>query len=61
LSDSFRYLGADRPRIEAAFLPDHPGKELDWKSVLRRRLLQGMANVVWSGRLRGCAVLVAGR
>ncbi len=31
-------LRADSLRIEATFLPDHAGKELDWKGVLRRRL-----------------------
>jgi hypothetical protein len=40
-------------RIEAALLPDHPRKELDRKSVMRRRLLQGTAILVWTGRLRG--------
>ena len=38
LADPFRSLGTESPRIEAALLPDHAGKELDWKGVLRRRL-----------------------
>jgi hypothetical protein len=32
-------LGADRPRVEAALLPDHSRKELDRQRVLRGRLL----------------------
>ena len=35
LGDPFRSLGTDSPRIEAALLPYHPGKELDRQGVLR--------------------------
>jgi len=38
LCDTCGSLRAYSPRIEATFLPDHAGKELDWKGVLRRRL-----------------------
>ena len=38
LCDTCGSLRADSLRIEATFLPDHAGKELDWKGVLRRRL-----------------------
>ena len=61
LGDALCSLGADSPCVKTALLPDHPGKELDGKGVLRRRLLQGMANLVWTLRLRGCTVLVARR
>jgi hypothetical protein len=56
LGDALRPLLADGVRIEAAFLPDHPGKELDRKSILRRRLFQRAANVVGGRRLGGCGV-----
>lgn len=46
-------LGAHRAGIETTFLPDDPGKELHGKSVLRRCLLQCVANVIGCGRLRG--------
>jgi hypothetical protein len=39
LRDTFGSLGADSLRVEAAFLPDHPSKELDGKGILRGRLL----------------------
>jgi hypothetical protein len=38
LCDPRGSVRADSPRIEATFLPDHAGKELDWKGVLRRRM-----------------------
>src|SRR5262249_14455960 len=38
LGDSFRSLLANSLRTEATFLPDHAGKALDRKSVLRGRL-----------------------
>ena len=38
LSNAFGSLRAGSPRIEAALLPDHSGKELDGKGILRRRL-----------------------
>ena len=38
LCDTCGSLRANSLRIEATFLPDHAGKELDWKGVLRRRL-----------------------
>jgi hypothetical protein len=38
MCDTFGSLRADSLCIEATFLPDHAGEELDWKSVLRRRL-----------------------
>jgi hypothetical protein len=31
-------LRADSMGIEATFLPDHAGEELDWKAVLGRRV-----------------------
>jgi hypothetical protein len=34
LCDTCGSLRADSPRIEATFLVDHAGKELDWKGVL---------------------------
>ena len=38
LCDTRGSLRADSPRIEAALLPDHPGKELYGKGTLCRRL-----------------------
>jgi hypothetical protein len=38
LGDTCGSLRADSLCIEATFLPDHAGNELDWKGVFRRRL-----------------------
>src|SRR5271156_7181502 len=64
LRDARCTFGAHGAGIETTFLPDHTGKKLDGKAILRRRLLQCAANVIdcrrscrqsllsaWRGRL----------
>ena len=57
LCDTCGSFRADSLRIEATFLPDHAGKELDRKAVLCRRLLQRATNVIGGGRWAGASSL----
>jgi hypothetical protein len=74
LRDALGAFAAHSAGIETTFLPDHAGKKLDGKRVLRRRLLQRTADLIscewfrgqrlgsaWCARLRRPLVCLYGR